>query len=162
MKLLRLLFVPLVLLLVYSPALRSSSAQSSQKKATSSGKTAAKGGTSKTAPKNSASRKGTAKSSKSKAAASRAPQTQRQPDEQRIREIQSALTAKGYPVETNGVWGPESVEALKKFQEDQNINNLSGKGKLDSLTLIALGLGPQREGAPESAQPPAATEGKQQ
>jgi hypothetical protein len=37
------------------------------------------------------------------------------------------------------------VEALKRFQTEQKIENLSGKGKLDSLTLIALGLGPKRE-----------------
>ncbi|MBI4892374.1 MAG: peptidoglycan-binding protein [Acidobacteria bacterium] len=162
MKLLRLLFVPSVLLLVFSPALRPSSQQSSPKKTKSSGQPAAKASTSKSTPKQSASRKGSSKSSKSKSAASRAPQTQRQPDEQRIREIQEALNAKGYPVESNGVWGPDSVEALKKFQQDQNINNLSGRGKLDSLTLIALGLGPQREPAPGSPPPPAVTEGKQE
>ena len=37
------------------------------------------------------------------------------------------------------------MEALKKFQTDQKIENLSGKGKLDSMTLIALGLGPKRD-----------------
>jgi len=66
-----------------------------------------------------------------------------------VREIQEALVAKGYNVEVSGSWGPQSVEALKKFQEDKNITNLTGRGKLDSLTLIALGLGPPR--------PPAAT-----
>lgn len=46
-----------------------------------------------------------------------------------------------------------TVAALKKFQEDKNINNLTGRGKLDSLTLIALGLGPQRETSPVPAIP---------
>ncbi len=102
------------------------------------------------------------KSSKSRAKPKRA--TQQQPSEERTREIQQALAAKGYEVEPNGVWGPQSVEALKKFQEDQRINNMSGRGKLDSLTLIALGLGPRTEPPPASASPAvqAPTEGKQQ
>jgi hypothetical protein len=37
------------------------------------------------------------------------------------------------------------VEVLKKFQDDNKIVNLTGRGKLDSLTLIALGLGPKQE-----------------
>lgn len=73
--------------------------------------------------------------------------SQQTPDPARIREIQEALASRGYDVEVNGSWGPQSVEALKRFQEDQNINNLSGRGKLDSLTLIALGLGPNRQPA---------------
>jgi peptidoglycan hydrolase-like protein with peptidoglycan-binding domain len=69
-------------------------------------------------------------------------------------QIQQALADKGYytgPV--NGVWDADSVAALKKFQEDQN---LTVDGKLGSLSLIALGLGPKREpitqfaGKPES------------
>ena len=102
------------------------------------------------------------KSSKGRTASR--PASQRQPDAARTREIQEALAAKGYPVEATGVWGSDSVEALKKFQEDQHINNMSGRGKLDSLTLIALGLGPRREPPPASASPAeqAPTEGKQQ
>jgi len=88
--------------------------------------------------------------------------TQQQPDADRTREIQQALAAKGYPVDASGVWGPQSIDALKKFQDDQNINNMSGRGKLDSLTLIALGLGPRREPPPASPGPAAQapTEGK--
>jgi hypothetical protein len=77
--------------------------------------------------------------------------TPSQPDADRIREIQSALSEHGYTVEPTGVWGADSVAALKKFQEDQNINNVSGRGKLDSLTLIALGLGPRRDPLPGPA-----------
>ena len=58
-------------------------------------------------------------------------------------EIQQALANRGYFTgDVNGVWGPESVEALKKFQEAQK---LSPDGKLGALSLIALGLGPKRE-----------------
>jgi len=66
---------------------------------------------------------------------------QQTPSTQRYSEIQQALADKGYykgPV--NGQWGPESVESLKRFQADQK---LESDGKLGSLSLIALGLGPQ-------------------
>jgi len=58
-------------------------------------------------------------------------------------EFQRALADKGYYTgEVNGVWGPESLNALKRFQQDQN---LTPDGKLGSLSIIALGLGPKRE-----------------
>lgn len=68
--------------------------------------------------------------------------TQREPDPERYKEIQQSLADKGYfagPV--NGTWGSDSVAALKRFQRDQNIDD---DGKLGSLSLIALGLGPKR------------------
>ena len=75
--------------------------------------------------------------------ATRRPQRQMQPTQQRFREIQQALQQRGYlQVEPTGVWGPDWADALKKFQQDQNLNPT---GKLDSLSLIALGLGPKRE-----------------
>jgi hypothetical protein len=70
---------------------------------------------------------------------------QQQPEPERIREIQQALNERGYPLQVSGAWDASTVEALKKFQTDQKIENFSGKGKLDSMTLIALGLGPKRE-----------------
>src|SRR5207248_10884379 len=64
------------------------------------------------------------------------------PTKDRYQQIQQALASKGYDSgEPNGAWGPESVEALKRFQSDQN---LTPDGKLGSVTLIALGLGPKR------------------
>ncbi|MCL5744224.1 MAG: peptidoglycan-binding protein [Acidobacteria bacterium] len=67
-------------------------------------------------------------------------------------EIQQALIAKGYlNGPATGVWGPESVEALKRFQQDQT---LDPTGKLNSLSLIALGLGPKRDAAPVSVPTP--------
>jgi hypothetical protein len=75
--------------------------------------------------------------------------TQREPDPERYKEIQQSLSDKGYfagPV--NGAWGSESVDALKRFQRDQNIDD---DGKLGSLSLIALGLGPKRGGADAGA-----------
>jgi peptidoglycan hydrolase-like protein with peptidoglycan-binding domain len=73
--------------------------------------------------------------------------TQRTPTAERYKEIQEALASKGYLQSggPNGVWDNSSVEALKKFQEDQN---LEPSGKLDSLSLIALGLGPKHDQPP--------------
>lgn len=80
--------------------------------------------------------------------------TQQQPTPERYKEIQQALAEKGYfngPVD--GQWGPESVDALKRFQREQNITD---DGKIGSLSLIALGLGPKRtqtvEATPEKVQ----------
>jgi hypothetical protein len=82
----------------------------------------------------------------------RRPARQSQPTPDRYREIQQALAAKGYlQSEPSGVWGNDSVEALKRFQQDQN---LSPNGKLDSLSLIALGLGPKRSTGSEARTDP--------
>jgi len=68
---------------------------------------------------------------------------QLQPTQQRYKEIQEALASKGYiKTEPNGNWDQESIEALRKFQQDQK---LEPTGKIDSLSLIALGLGPKHE-----------------
>jgi peptidoglycan hydrolase-like protein with peptidoglycan-binding domain len=75
------------------------------------------------------------------------------PTTDRYREIQQALAAKGYlkPEDATGVWNQNSVDALKRFQAEQKIEST---GKINSLSLIALGLGPKHETA--SAKPPAA------
>jgi peptidoglycan hydrolase-like protein with peptidoglycan-binding domain len=84
------------------------------------------------------------------------------PTPERYREIQQALIAKGcFQGEPNGSWGPDSTEALKNFQRNQN---LEPNGKLDSLTLISLGLGPRREPLSSTAgisKTPPAAEGKE-
>jgi peptidoglycan hydrolase-like protein with peptidoglycan-binding domain len=79
------------------------------------------------------------------------PPRQQTPTPDRYKEIQQALVDKGYfsgPVD--GTWGTGSVDALKRFQRDQN---LTEDGKIGSLSLIALGLGPKRavlvDAAPE-------------
>gem|GEM_PF-1901098 len=84
---------------------------------------------------------------------SAAPTFQLHPDPARYQEIQKALADRGYfKGEVNGVWGPDSVEALQRFQTDQKLPN---DGKINALTLIALGLGPKHNsianaGAPDS------------
>lgn len=72
-----------------------------------------------------------------------------QPSQERFKEIQQALADKGYFTGTaDGNWGPASIDALKRFQHDQN---LVEDGKIGSLSLIALGLGPKRETAESGA-----------
>jgi len=69
------------------------------------------------------------------------------PSSDRYREIQQALVARGYlsAEDATGTWGTASAEALKKFQAEQA---LESTGKLDSLSLIALGLGPRHDSTP--------------
>jgi hypothetical protein len=76
------------------------------------------------------------------------------PSPERYKEIQDALVAKGYlrSEEATGVWTSESAEALKRFQADQNIES---SGKINSLSLIALGLGPKHDST-AGGKPPAA------
>jgi peptidoglycan hydrolase-like protein with peptidoglycan-binding domain len=82
---------------------------------------------------------GSRRSAKTAAAVARR-SFQQQPTPQRYKEIQQALSDKGYFGGTaDGNWGPESVDALKRFQHDQS---LTEDGKIGSLSLIALGLGP--------------------
>jgi peptidoglycan hydrolase-like protein with peptidoglycan-binding domain len=65
-----------------------------------------------------------------------------EPTPGRYREIQQALIEKGYlRGDASGKWDGDSADALKRFQGDQS---LEASGKLDSLSLIALGLGPKR------------------
>jgi peptidoglycan hydrolase-like protein with peptidoglycan-binding domain len=67
------------------------------------------------------------------------------PDPQRYQEIQKALAERGYfKGEANGQWGDDSVDALKRFQADQK---LPDDGKINSLSLIGLGLGPKHNGS---------------
>ena len=81
------------------------------------------------------------------------------PTPERYRQIQQALASKGYlkPEEATGKWDQSSVEAMKRFQAEQN---LESTGKVNSLSLIALGLGPKHEAtvvkppAPGPAQDP--------
>lgn len=64
------------------------------------------------------------------------------PSADRYREIQQALINHGFLTSpATGVWNQESIDALNRFKKEQN---LRVDGKLDSLSLIALGLGPKR------------------
>jgi len=80
-----------------------------------------------------------------------AQRSQATPTPERYKEIQQALADKGYyKGEVNGTWGPESVDALKRSQQE---NKLQVDGKLGSLSLIALGLGPKRQASNDVVAP---------
>jgi len=128
-----------------APASPSPSASSSKSK----GKTSTKGKAS--AVKGAASSsKGTPSKTKAKSTASKRKTTpartvrsyQQAPTPERYQEIQEALVKKGYfQGQADGHWGTDSVDALKRFQAEQN---LMPDGKINSLSLIALGLGAKR------------------
>jgi hypothetical protein len=98
--------------------------------------------------------KSTGKSAKKPVVVSRR-WAQQQPTADRYKEIQQALAERGYfRGDPDGTWGPESIDSLKRFQHDQS---LVEDGKIGSLSLIALGLGPKRnmpEPAPEKTANP--------
>ncbi len=145
-KVIFLLAVELFLLTSLSLAATPTHKKSSARKKSSSA-TAARQRTGKTAASKTTSRKG--RSSRTvKRTAQRRPPRQSQPTPERYREIQSALASKGYlQGEPTGQWDQSSLEALRRFQQDQN---LEPSGKLDSLSLIALGLGPKHESSASS------------
>ena len=79
----------------------------------------------------------------------RVPIGQKSPTRDRYREIQQALVDAGYFNGTiDGLWGKDSVQALRDFQSAQG---LEPTGKIDAQTLIRLNLGPQYE-QPEAAE----------
>jgi peptidoglycan hydrolase-like protein with peptidoglycan-binding domain len=61
------------------------------------------------------------------------------PTPDRITEIQTALGKSGaYKGDPSGKWDGDSVDAMKRFQQQ---NGISPSGKLDAQTLQKLGLG---------------------
>lgn len=86
------------------------------------------------------------------------------PSPERYKEIQEALASKGYlpQDQANGAWTDSSADALRRFQTDQNI---TATGKINSLSLIALGLGPRHDSAeapkPEAPKPDPQGDGRQ-
>lgn len=75
------------------------------------------------------------------------------PSPERYKEVQQALVERGYLAgEPTGEWKQDSIDALKRFQQDQKLDS---NGKLDSLSIIALGLGPKRTTAAAAAPAPA-------
>ncbi len=105
-------------------------------------------------PASSTAKKTTKATSKRKKAAPKVTWRNRQlaPGPERYKEIQEALVAKGYlkSEEADGTWNVNCTDALKRFQTDQHID---ANGKINSLSLIALGLGPKHDAEP--VKPPA-------
>ncbi len=82
------------------------------------------------------------------------PHGQRGIDEERTRQIQTALIRQHYLTgEPTGVWDQSTKDAMTKYQAD---NGWQTKLTPDSRALIKLGLGPDHKGLlnPETAQHP--------
>lgn len=76
---------------------------------------------------------------------------QQRPDAERTRAIQEALVRQNYLHGTlSGVWDQMTRDAMARFQEDHGWQT---KMVPDSRALIALGLGPSKDGLinPETA-----------
>jgi peptidoglycan hydrolase-like protein with peptidoglycan-binding domain len=77
---------------------------------------------------------------------------QTRPTTERYKDIQQALADKGYfKGDVTGKWGSDSSDALQRFQSD---NKLPNDGKINSLSLIQLGLGPKRDSIKPVTAPP--------
>ncbi len=64
--------------------------------------------------------------------------SQMQHDQSTVRQAQERLNQLGYDVgEPDGMWGPQTQAALRKYQEEQG---LSPSGQLDSQTVAKLGV----------------------
>ena len=75
------------------------------------------------------------------------------PTSDRYKQIQDALASRGYlqAEQATGTWNDASIDALKRFQIEQNLDST---GKINSLSLIALGLGPRHDALPAPAPAP--------
>jgi Putative peptidoglycan binding domain len=137
-----LLMIGCVLPLAAADATASTKKKNYHTKKRSSVKSAKAPTTTKTGKGSTKHAKASAKRGKSKSAAANWRSRQLAPTADRYKEIQSALAQKGYLNQSpNGVWDTSSSDALRRFQQDQN---LEPTGKLNSLSLIALGLGAKR------------------
>lgn len=75
-------------------------------------------------------------------------------DSQMVRQVQQKLKDQGFDVgQVDGIWGPQTAEALKDFQNQQG---LEATGDLSQSTLIALGIGMDGGDATAAGQPGAA------
>ena len=78
------------------------------------------------------------------------PTYQLHPDPERYQEIQKELADRGYfKGDVNGLWGDDSIDAMKRFQTDQKLEET--EGKIDARSLIGLGLGPKHDGSSASS-----------
>lgn len=58
-------------------------------------------------------------------------------DSAQVRKVQQALSQQGQDLEADGVWGPNTAQALRSFQQAENID---ATGELDEQTVSALGV----------------------
>jgi hypothetical protein len=82
-----------------------------------------------------------------RAAPGRSPASSEVVGKRTILDVQRALNRRGAKLAVDGVLGPNTVQALRRFQES---NTLPVTGKLDPETLERLGLDVRRAPAPQS------------
>lgn len=80
---------------------------------------------------------------------------------QAVEMVQEQLRAQGYELAVDGVWGPETSQAVQQFQREQG---LRATGRLSFRTLANLGVDIQQLASAEAAAEPmeAQTPGMQQ
>lgn len=107
-------------------------------------------GSSKKSSKSSAVRRRSTRRRSARRRTARIPRgSQRRPSRERYRQIQQALAAAGFdPGVVDGFWGPNSEKAMADFQE---AHDLEPTGRIDALSLIRLGLGPQYDTPADSS-----------
>lgn len=72
-------------------------------------------------------------------------------DSQMVQQVQQKLKDQGFDVgQVDGIWGPQTADALKEFQRQQG---MEATGDLSQSTLIALGIGLDGGGATAAGQP---------
>lgn len=54
-----------------------------------------------------------------------------------VKDVQESLNDEGHNLAVDGVWGQRTVDALRAFQQQ---NNLNATGNLDSQTVAELGI----------------------
>jgi|FLYM01.1.fsa_nt_gi peptidoglycan hydrolase-like protein with peptidoglycan-binding domain len=68
-------------------------------------------------------------------------------DSSQVRDVQSALSSRGYDLEVDGIAGKNTKNALRTFQKDQGLEET---GMMDEATLNALNLDGESDRAPAS------------
>ncbi len=95
-----------------------------------------------------ASAQGARRTTRRRSATATKPRVPLLPSSDRLTEVQTALAGAGYLQDNpSGRWDDSSIAAMKRFQEEHSI---PATGKINSLSLIALGLGPKRGPSPGS------------
>ncbi len=65
-----------------------------------------------------------------------------------VKQIQQALDQKGFSTKhVDGIWGPETASALRKFQEK---NDIQAKGELNQQTFAQLGVNWSGQNQPQT------------
>lgn len=70
-------------------------------------------------------------------------------DASMVRELQQALNQQGHDLQTDGIWGPETHQALTEYQNQQGIQ---GNGQINLATAEQLGLTQQGQQTAQAGQ----------